>query len=429
MAEEEKFDAIIVGAGVAGSACAYTLAKAGKSVLLIERGADAGSKNLTGGRIYTYSLELLEPGLTAAAEEALERCVTREQIVMLQNDSALTVEYFDKKFAGVVPQSYTVLRAQFDAWFAARAEAEGAILATGIHVDNVLEKDGRIVGIVADQDEIYADVVIAADGVNTFIAQKAGLCQDINAHNVSVGVKEIIEMPQELLQSRFRLDGREGLAQLLLGCTDGIPGGGFLYTNRNSISLGLVVSPELLGKQQKRLHELFQDFKMHPAIYPLIAEGTTIEYGAHLVPEGGLRAVPKKLYRDGLVIIGDAAGFVINAGIILRGMDLAIVSAVAAGRAITAAAKPEEIGPLYAQNLAGLNLIPSMRVYQGWPDILAMSRMFTQYPKLVNETMELLFKVDGTVPKKMPKGIFDVVRRNVSLGELMADAWKGARSL
>ncbi|MDR3565126.1 MAG: FAD-dependent oxidoreductase [Negativicutes bacterium] len=429
MAEADKFDVIVVGAGVAGSACAYTLAKAGKSVLLIERGVDAGSKNVSGGRIYTYALEMLEPGLTAEAADVLERCVTREQIVMLQEESAMTVEYFDKKFAGPVPQSYTVLRAKFDAWLAAKAEAEGAILATGIQVDNVLEKDGRIVGIIADQDEIYADIVVAADGVNTFLAQKAGLCPDITSHTVNVGVKEIIQMPKDLLETRFRLTEQEGAAQLILGCTDGIPGGGFLYTNQDSVSLGMVVNPELLGKQEKRLHEIFQDFKTHPAIYPLIAEGTTIEYGAHLVPEGGLRAIPKKIHRDGFLVIGDAAGFVINAGIILRGMDLAMVSGIAAARAIVEANEPVEAGSLYSRNLDNLNLIPSMAVFKGWPDILAMPRMFTKYPKLANDMMEYLFTVNGNVPKKMHKGMFDVMKQNVSVGELLADAWKGVRSL
>jgi len=89
MGDEDKFDAIIVGAGPAGSACAYLLAKEGKSVLVIERGISAGSKNLTGGRLYTYALELVEPGLHA--EAPLERKVVREQIMMLGESSGVTI--------------------------------------------------------------------------------------------------------------------------------------------------------------------------------------------------------------------------------------------------------------------------------------------------------------------------------------------------
>ncbi len=121
---------------------------------------------------------------------------------------------------------------------------------------------------------------------------------------------------------------------MILGCTEGIHGGGFLYTNQDSISLGCVFMPEEVAAHGKSVHEIFQDFKMHPAIYPLIADGETVEYGAHLVSEEGYRGIPKKLYRDGFLMVGDAAGFVINTGYSIRGIDLAIVSGVAAARAI-----------------------------------------------------------------------------------------------
>lgn len=164
MTEEERLDAIVIGAGPAGCACAYVLAKAGKSVLLVERGTSAGSKNVTGGRLYTYALELVEPGLYTRAP--LQRKVVHEQIMMLGKNSAMTIDYADFDFGEGVPQSYTVLRAPFDEWFASEAEAQGAMFATGIRVDELLEADGKIVGIKAGDDEMYADVVIAADGVN-----------------------------------------------------------------------------------------------------------------------------------------------------------------------------------------------------------------------------------------------------------------------
>ena len=112
MSEEEKFDAIIIGAGPAGSACAYVLARAGKNVLLVERGNSAGSKNVTGGRLYTYALELIEPGLYAKAP--LQRKVIREQVMMLGSRSAVTMDYVDYGFGEDVPQSYSILRAPFD---------------------------------------------------------------------------------------------------------------------------------------------------------------------------------------------------------------------------------------------------------------------------------------------------------------------------
>jgi len=161
MSADEKFDAIVVGAGPAGAACAYVLAREGKNVLMVERGVTAGSKNVTGGRLYTYALEMLEPGLYTRAP--LQRKVVREQIMLLGKDNAVTIDYVDYAFGENIPQSYTVLRAPFDEWFAGEAEAKGAMLATGILVDELLEKDGKIVGIRAGEDEMYADIVTFID--------------------------------------------------------------------------------------------------------------------------------------------------------------------------------------------------------------------------------------------------------------------------
>ncbi|NLB18958.1 MAG: hypothetical protein GX825_09585 [Syntrophomonadaceae bacterium] len=140
--------------------------------------------------------------------------------------------------------SYTILRAVFDEWLAGKAEEMGALLACGIRVDELIEKDGIIAGIIAGEDEIYADVVIAADGVNSFLAQKAGLIEDIKAETVAVGIKEVIELPAKTIEERFNLREGEGAARLILGCTEGIHGVGFIYTNRGSISVGCVFIPE-----------------------------------------------------------------------------------------------------------------------------------------------------------------------------------------
>ena len=195
MSNEDKFDVIIVGAGPAGSACAYTLAKAGKNVLVIERGDTPGCKNVTGGRLYTYALEMLEQGLFE--EAALDRRVTHEEIMIISGDRAVTIDFNQPGFNpdSGAPMSFTVLRAVFDEWLAAKAEEMGAIVACGIKVDQLIEQNGKIVGVIAGEDEMYADIVIAADGVNSFMAQQAGLIQDIVAKTVGVGVKEVIELP------------------------------------------------------------------------------------------------------------------------------------------------------------------------------------------------------------------------------------------
>jgi electron transfer flavoprotein-quinone oxidoreductase len=428
---EDKFDSIIVGAGPAGSACAYTLAKAGKNVLLIERGDTPGAKNVTGGRIYTYALEMLEPGLYA--EAALERRVTHEQIMLLGGERAITVDFHQPGFnAGdQAPMSFTILRAVFDEWLAAKAEEAGAIVACGIKVDRLIEQEGRIVGVVAGEDEMYADVVIAADGVNSLMAQEAGLIKDIAAKNVGVGVKEVIELPEQTISERFNLRTDEGAARMLLGCTEGIHGGGFLYTNKQSISLGCVFTPEEVARHRKSVQEIFQDLKMHPAIAPLIADGESIEYSAHLVSEAGFRGIHPRLYREGFLMVGDAAGFVVNTGYSIRGIDLAIVSGIAAAKAIIAAAENIALaGPNYMQELNRLKLMPTMKATDGYFEVLETPWLYDKIPNLANDVMEKLFKVDGETPSGVKENVLGAIKANgLSIWQLTKLGIKGVRSL
>jgi len=210
MAEEDKLDAIVVGAGPAGSACAYTLAKQGKNVLMLERGNTAGSKNVSGGRLYTYALELLEPDMYKRAP--LQRKIVREQIMLLNERGATTVDYFNPDFGEAVPQSYSVVRASLDEWFAAEVEEKGGMVASGVVVDGLIEENGKIVGIRSGEEDMRADVVVAADGVNSLLGQKAGLFPEVNSHAVGVGVKETIELPDSLISARFALKDDEGAA-------------------------------------------------------------------------------------------------------------------------------------------------------------------------------------------------------------------------
>ncbi len=423
----DKFDVIIIGAGLAGSSAAYALARGGKSVLLIERGDFAGAKNVSGGRLYAYALELLEEGMTAKAP--LERRVVNEQIMLLAEGRSAQVAFTHHAGEDSTPGSYTVLRAVFDEWLAAQAEAQGAMLVANIRVDELLERDGQICGVVAGGDEMEADLVIGADGVNAFMAQKAGLRPDLEPKMVGVGVKEIIELPEETIEARFGLGKGEGAARMILGGTMGINGGGFLYTNRQSLSLGCVLTAEALSRSKHSIHAVFQDLKMHPALVPLLEGGTTVEYSAHLVPEAGWKGVPARLHRPGFLSVGDAAGFVINQGYTIRGMDLAIVSGVAAARAVLQNPTREALGDVYMQQLEKLGLFSTMRQYAGFPALMENPRLFTQYPQLLNDAGRLLFDIDGKPPQSLKKGLLQLVRENGGWIELLRDGWQILRTL
>ncbi len=427
MSGEDKFDVIIIGAGPAGTACAYTLAKEGKNVLVIERGSTAGSKNVTGGRFYTYALDLVEPGLWKDA--ALERKVTHEQIMMMDGNQSLTIDYSNPSFNkdGEMPQSFTILRAVFDEWFASKAEEQGAVIACGIKVDGLIEEHGRITGVKAGGDEMFADLVIAADGVNSMIAREAGLVPELSDKTTGVGVKEIIELPAKTIEERFHLKPGEGASLLMLGCTEGIHGGGFLYTNNESVSLGCVFTPSEAVSNGRQIHDIFQDLKMHPSIYPLIEGGKTVEYGAHLVREEGYRGIPKKLYRDGFMVIGEAAGFIVNLGYTIRGIDLAIVSGVAAARAVISGKNP---GPAYLEELKNIKLLPAMKAVDGYFDLLEIHRLYETYPKVATGVFNKLYSISGEVPVSIKKGIWGVLKENgVSLWQLVKDGIRGYRSI
>lgn len=427
---DDKWDAIIIGAGPAGTACAYTLAKAGRSVLLIERADSAGGKNVSGGRIYTYALDMVAEGLSYDA--ALERRVTHEQIMIMDDTRSVSIDYHASSLAMKEdrPQSYTILRAVFDAWFAGKAEEVGATVACGIKVDDIIEADGRIVGVIAGGDEMFADIVVAADGVNSLTAQKVGLIKEIRSSAVASGIKEIIELPAKVIEERFALGPGEGAARLMIGCTDGIHGGGFLYTNRESISLGVVYMPEEVAEHGRSVVDMFQELKMHPSIQPLLDGGKTVEYGAHLVAEEGYRGIPHRLYREGLLLIGEAAGFVVNLGYTIRGMDLAILSGLAAARAILGAEGAKTVGLAYLDELEQVKLLPTMRALDRRRDLLNIPALFKTYPKVAINLFKKLYAVDGTVPDRLGRQLWTAARENgLTPWGVLADSIKGIKAL
>src|SRR2546422_2166429 len=136
----EKFEAIVVGAGPAGSTAAYGLAKAGMKTLLVERGKAPGHKAMFGGRIYAYPLHKLLPGFEKDCP--IERFVTRENMSFLAEDTALNIQFDSPKLASGASASFTANRAKFDAWLAKKAEEAGATLITGIRVDGVHREGG-----------------------------------------------------------------------------------------------------------------------------------------------------------------------------------------------------------------------------------------------------------------------------------------------
>lgn len=430
MSSEEKFDAIVVGGGLAGSAAALTMAKAGLDVMLIERGKFCGSKNSSGGRIYGHSLERLIPNF--AEEAPIERKITQERLSLMTEGGALSFQYNSDKLQNLKYPSYSVLRSKFDKWMAEKAEEAGVMLLEGFRVDQVLvDESGKATGVVCGDEEFDADVIVLADGVNSLLAQQLGMKQELDPKDVAVGVKEVIYLGEDVINERFGLQGDEGAAWMIAGDpTGGNLGGGFIYTNKDSLSLGIVTTISDIGRVDVSVPDMVERMKNHPSIAPFVKGGKLTEYSAHLVTEGGLKMMPE-LVRDGVIVAGDAAAMVVNLGYTVRGMDLAIESGRLAGEAVVRAKTREDFSAeslsYYKKLLDESFIMKLMKQYQNLPGLLEDHIIFNDVPKMADEFAGMVYKVDGGAPVALPMIALTVLANNGGLNglfDLGKKAWE-----
>ena len=426
----EKFDAIVVGAGPAGNAAAYTLAKAGLKVLQIERGEYPGSKNVQGAILYADALEKLIPDFRD--EAPLERHIIEQRMWMMDDESFVGTHYRSDDYNKPPYNRYTIIRAQFDKWFSSKVREVGALLICETTVEELLMDGSRCIGVRCDRKggEVYADVVILADGVNSTLARKAGFHGELDAGNVALAVKEILFLPEEVLQQRFNVKEDEGVVIELRGSvTEGMVGTGFLYTNKDSITIGIgcMLGDFKANPNRTTPYAMLERLKRHPSIAPLIEGGEMKEYAAHLIPEGGFKAVPQ-VYGDGWMIVGDSGGFV-NA-VHREGSNLAmttgqlaaqtVIDAKAAGRALGA-----KTLKAYKDALDASYVMKDLHKYRNMPQVLhASPQFFAAYPKLVNQAAKTLFTVDGVDKKTKEREIFASFKASRRWRGLVGDAFK-----
>jgi electron transfer flavoprotein-quinone oxidoreductase len=414
----EKFDVIVVGAGLAGLAAAWTLAGEGVEVVVLERGDYPGSKNVSGGRLYLNPVRELFPGLWDGAP--LERAIIREGATLMARNRSFTFHYTGSELRTGPPQSYSVLRSKFDRWFSERVEERGGMILAKTLVSDVVRENGKIAGVIAGGDELRADVVIACDGVLSLIPEKAGLRAPGRAHDNAVGVKELIQLDPSVINDRFQVGDGEGAAHLFVGdVTKGLFGGGFLYTNRDSVSMGFVVSIEDIAKEEAAgdIPALFESFKARPEIEPLLRGGKTVEYGAHVIPEGGYRSLCP-LFGDGILVAGDSAGFALNLGFTVRGMEYALASGCYAAKAVIEAKKAERFDAAtlsaYQKLLEDSFVLKDFQTFKDTPRVLSNPHLFGHYPELVGNLLRDLY----TVPAGPKSPIFTTLRQHLTLSQL-----------
>jgi electron transfer flavoprotein-quinone oxidoreductase len=412
----DRIDAVIVGGGLAGLAAAYRLAEAGRQVIVLERGDQPGSKNVTGGRMYVEPIRHLFPVIEQAP---FERHVVKELLTVLDDEDAAQLEYMPGAWRRPPYPSYTVLRAKLDNWLSEKAMEQGAFVIPKRRVDDLLWEDGRVSGIVAGGEEIWAHVVIAADGALSFMADKAGLRASLAPHNYAVAVKEIYKLDEKTIEERFGLEEGQGAANLFVGAvTKGLFGGGFLYTNKDTVSLGLVVGMSSLMKSRPPVetHALMADFVSRPEIACRIKDGELKEYSAHIISEAGLEGL-SKLSTGGMLVVGDAAGFALNVGITVRGMEFAIASGVLAAEvaheALEKGDRSEAFLGDYEKRLRETFVLKDMETFRHSSEVLENERLFTTYPKFICTLLGALFTVDDKPQTSLYERAMGVAKEHV----------------
>ena len=429
---EADFDVIVVGAGCAGSVAAYVAASAGKSVLMVERGNYAGAKNMTGGRIYSHSLKEVFPDFEQ--EAPLERKITHERIALMDHESAMTIDFTSPELARAGADSYSVLRGPFDQWLAEKAEEAGVEAIYGIPVEELIkDESGRVIGVRAGEDEITGQVVILCEGTNSMLAERCLGNPRPKANQMAVGIKETFELPASTIEDRFLTPEGEGAAMLFVGdCTNGHVGGGFMYANKESISLGLVATISTTAEQDMPVYQMMENFKNHPMVAPMIRGAKMVEHSGHMVPEGGYNMIPRYIF-DGCLLAGETAGFCMNLGYQVRGMDFAVAS----GRmAAEAACEAIDKGDTSAAGLASYKtkledsfVIKDLQTFQAWPATMEhWDRMFTEYPTMVREIFNGLFAVDGKPQQHLAKRMMPIIKKR-GLFSLFKEIRKAVKAL
>jgi electron transfer flavoprotein-quinone oxidoreductase len=430
----QSFDAVVVGAGPAGSSAAIVLARAGKRVALLERGPFPGSKNMYGGVVYGRVLDTLIPKWWE--EIPFQRWITRRATMVLTDAQSLTIDFRSERWGAAPYNGCTTFRPDFDSWLADKAEAAGAVLVTSTTATGLLrDASGRVCGVRTDRPDgdIEAPITIACDGVNSFLAKEAGLYHHPEPDHFTLGVKEVLALPRSEIDTRFALAGDGGADFEILGGTGDVPGGAFLYTNAESIAIGCVLQLPALAASHRRPEEFIASVKSHPAIAPLVAGGELKEHSAHLIPEGGYDAMPE-LVSDGLLVAGDAAGLTLAAGIWLEGVNFAIGSGVTAAETAVEALRAGDTSAArldrYRRRLESNFVLRDHKKLRRAPGFVLSDRVQHAYPNIVCNMIESLFTVDNPRPK--PGGLRTAWRElrnaDVRVRDAVKDAWTMIRT-
>lgn len=428
-----KFDAIVVGAGPAGISCAYELAKAGVNVILLERGEYPGSKNVMGGVLYRKMMEDIIPEFWKDAP--VERIISEQKFMMLDKQSAVSFSYKGLEWMQEPYNNFTVLRSKFDQWFSQKAVEQGALLVNETVVTECIVENGKVIGVRTDRPDgdLYADVVVLADGVNSLLGKSLGFHREWRPDEVALATMEILKLDSKIINDRFGLEGNQGCVMEIFGdATKGLVGTGFLYTNKDTLSIGVGTLLSGMIKKKMKPYELLEHVKSHPMIRPYIQGSEPQEYLAHLIPEGGYNSIPK-VVGDGVLVVGDAAQFV-NA-IHREGSNMAMTSGRLAAETIIEAKEKESYSEdtlsSYQYKIMNGFIGQDLKKYKDASHTLdRFPQYFEQYIPMLNRAASQMFTVDGMSKWDKQKKIMNEVggmKEKFRLAKDVLRVWKAVK--
>lgn len=423
---------------MAGNAAAIKAAQEGLNVLLVDRGKPIGSKNLSGGILWGHWLDKIIPNWWQ--EAPVERPITRKGFQILTRGSSFQVNFENEAWRHEPYNAFSILRARFDKWFSEKAAEAGAMVVEGVNVEHIARENGNVVGVDQGGEILRAKCVLIADGCNSRLCMDMGIRKQLEREHSLLGVKEIIKLPQETLEDRFNVDDEQGLAieYLLAFDNNGAKSGAYLYTNKDTISLGVMIPLESIWRKGVYTHEIMEEFRLHPTIATLLKGGEMVEYGAHLVPDGGYDGLASHLYGNGYLVSGDAAGFLFSNGLVIQGMNYAIASGIMAAETVVQAKKKNDFSEKglasYKTRLENSFVMQDMRNFQGINEFTWNPRMHDSYAHLIDRIFTAIYTEDGRPKKKMwnlvgREVISEFLEGNINPFEAIKDAITMVRRL
>jgi electron transfer flavoprotein-quinone oxidoreductase len=432
------FDAIVVGAGRAGTAAAYKLASDGFDVALIERSKQPGMKNVTGGVLYGEVLDELVPEFPEKAP--LERHVVEHNIQLLNDDSEIGISFRDPTLTD--EPNYTLMLGKFDRWFVDKAKEQGVVFIPETTVRDITQQSDHV-SVKTDRKggSLTSNIVIGGDGVNTTVGRKTGIRRTMRNDDMALSVKQVINLDEETINERFNLNSGEGAAYVYTGYPEGAATiGYFLYTYESRISVGAVGGLEVLskigeegyGNKGTPLYSLLDQFKQLPTVKPLVRGGDIQEYQGILIPELSYEELPARQDRR-VCLIGDAAGLVMNKGYTFRGLDYGIKSGLTAADAVARCASDgdwDAFGSRYDAALEDTYVLKEMRQHKHLPSFLRTERLYDAYPELAANTLHSMFSTSADAEGLTWRQAWDNFRSSdLRVRDLVRDGFRAFRSM